>query len=99
MAKALSTPLCCHWQTKARAQQRCCAWPCGMQEGLERSPFAALSQSSSASEVHQQKGEKSTWQISSFSALLSVLLAVAAESRLVNVIQRLAMQKADTRLY
>lgn len=51
VAKALSTPLHCHWQTKARAQQRCCAWPCGMQESLECSPFAVLSQSSSASEV------------------------------------------------
>lgn len=60
VAKALSAPLHCHWQTKARAEQRCCARPCGMQEGLESSPFAVLSQSSSASEVLQQKEEKST---------------------------------------
>lgn len=58
VAEALSAPLRRHWQTKARAQQRCCARPCGMQEGLESSPCAVLSQGSSASEVLQQRGGK-----------------------------------------
>lgn len=56
VAKALSTPLHCHWQTKARAQQRCCAWPCGMQEGLESSPFAVLSQSSQQMKSSSKEG-------------------------------------------
>lgn len=57
-AKALSTPLHCHPQTKARTQCRCYAGPCEMQEGLKLSLLAVFSQTSSMHEVHQKRERK-----------------------------------------
>lgn len=68
-ASALSTPLHCRWQMKARAQQRCYAGPCKMQGRLESSALAFLSQSSSVGEAHQQRKRKASEK---YAALLHI---------------------------